>query len=259
MTILPSKVISKLQQNAQNVRNICVLAHVDHGKTSICDALIASNGIISKKLSGKVRYLDYRDDEQLRQITMKSTAISLYTQLGENHHLLNLVDSPGHIDFSGEVSSAVRVADGAIVVVDCVEGVCVQTQTVLRQAASEGLQMILVINKLDRLVFEKSMSIEEATEHIEKLVTDVNNATAVISDENGLVFGDDYFDPIKGNVVFGSAIDGWAFDLLSIAAVYAQKMKTTEENLIKLLWGIQIFYSKSFFFCHYLLILQHEN
>ncbi|BFU19921.1 elongation factor 2, putative [Entamoeba histolytica HM-1:IMSS-B] len=237
MTILPSKVILKLQQNAANVRNICVLAHVDHGKTSICDALIASNGIISKKLSGKVRYLDYRDDEQVRQITMKTSSISLYTQLGDQHHLLNLVDSPGHVDFSGEVSSAVRLTDGALLVVDCIEGVCVQTQTVLRQAASEGLQMILIINKIDRLVFEKNFSIEEATDHLEQLVNSVNNATAVITDDNGTVFGDDYFDPIKGNVVFASAIDGWGFDLVAISEIYAKKFGMKEESLRNILWG----------------------
>ncbi|ELP93278.1 elongation factor, putative [Entamoeba invadens IP1] len=239
MTILPSKVISKLQQNQQNVRNICVLAHVDHGKTSICDSLIASNGIISKKLTGKVRYLDYREDEQQRQITMKSTAISLYAQNPEQteHYLINLVDSPGHVDFSGEVSSAVRVTDGAIVVVDCVEGVCVQTNTVIRQAAADGLHLVLVINKIDRLVFEKSFSIDEATSHLEILLASINKITSLVTDQSGLVFGENYFDPIKGNVVFASAIDGWGFDLEMISTIYSKRFGMKTDALKSLMWG----------------------
>ncbi|KAL7717789.1 Elongation factor-like 1 [Entamoeba marina] len=235
MSVLPTKVISKLQENTKNVRNICVLAHVDHGKTSLCDALIASNGIISKKLTGKVRYLDYRDDEQLRQITMKSTAISLYAQHETEHHLLNLVDSPGHIDFSGEVSSAVRVTDGALIVVDCVEGVCVQTQMVLRQAASEGLEMVLVINKIDRLIFEKDFSIEEATEYLERLLTSVNSVVAIITGNKE--DQDDYFSPAVGNVVFCSAIDGWGFDVSSIATIYSERFGLQNDVLKAMIWG----------------------
>eukprot|EP00116_Pleurobrachia_bachei_P013020 sb/3473282/ len=110
-----------LQQNTKNIRNLCILAHVDHGKTTIADSLIASNGIISQRLAGKLRYLDNLTQEKARGITMKSSAISLHHRYGGEDFLLNLIDSPGHVDFSGEVSTAVRLCDGSYIVVDVVE------------------------------------------------------------------------------------------------------------------------------------------
>jgi ribosome assembly protein 1 len=146
--------------------------------------LIATNGIISPKLAGKIRYLDSRPDEQLRGITMESSAISLYfsmlrrssphTTPEKREYLINLIDSPGHIDFSSEVSTASRLCDGAVVLVDAVEGVCSQTVTVLRHTWVEQLKPILVINKLDRLVTELKMSPTEAYLHLSRLLEQVN-------------------------------------------------------------------------------------
>ncbi|KAH8705347.1 putative ribosome biogenesis protein Ria1 [Talaromyces proteolyticus] len=174
----------RLQHNPDDIRNICILAHVDHGKTSLTDSLIATNGIISPKLAGKIRYLDSRPDEQLRGITMESSAISLYFSMlrrsapdaapQTKEYLINLIDSPGHIDFSSEVSTASRLCDGALVLVDAVEGVCSQTVTVLRQTWVEKLKPLLVINKMDRLVTELKMSPAEAYSHLSKLLEQVN-------------------------------------------------------------------------------------
>ncbi|KAI9683956.1 MAG: Cytoplasmic GTPase/eEF2-like protein (ribosomal biogenesis) [Trizodia sp. TS-e1964] len=184
MPVVNSDKLISLQSNADCVRNICILAHVDHGKTSLTDGLLATNGIISAKLAGKIRYLDSRPDEQLRGITMESSAISLYFPLlrrttsdapaEQQEYLINLIDSPGHIDFSSEVSTASRLSDGAVVLVDAVEGVCSQTVTVLRLTWTEHLKPLLVINKVDRLITELKMSPSEAYTHLSKLLEQVN-------------------------------------------------------------------------------------
>ncbi|KAK0144951.1 Elongation factor-like GTPase 1 [Merluccius polli] len=169
--------IIALQKNPANIRNLCILAHVDHGKTTLADCLVASNGIISSRLAGKLRYLDSREDEQLRGITMKSSAISLHYAFGEKEYLLNLIDSPGHVDFSSEVSTAVRLCDGAVVVVDAVEGVCPQTQAVMRQAWLENIRPVLVLNKMDRLITELKLTSLEAFTHLQKILQQVNAVT----------------------------------------------------------------------------------
>ncbi|KAF3384658.1 Ribosome assembly protein 1 [Penicillium rolfsii] len=279
----------RLQRKPEDIRNICILAHVDHGKTSLTDSLIATNGIISPKLAGKIRYLDSRPDEQLRGITMESSAISLFFSMLRRsspdaapvpkEYLINLIDSPGHIDFSSEVSTASRLCDGAVVLVDAVEGVCSQTVTVLRQTWVEQLKPILVINKMDRLVTELMMSPSEAYSHLSRLLEQINavigsfyqgermeedlqwrermedrvNAAAKtknkgledesapsVSDFAEFEERDDedlYFAPEKNNVIFCSAVDGWAFTVRQFAAIYEKKLGIKRTILEKVLWG----------------------
>ncbi|KAL7405987.1 hypothetical protein ABVT39_011453 [Epinephelus coioides] len=237
-------------------------------KTTLADCLVASNGIISSRLAGKLRYLDSREDEQIRGITMKSSAISLHYRHGDQEYLLNLIDSPGHVDFSSEVSTAVRLCDGAIVVVDAVEGVCPQTQVVLRQAWLENIKPVLVINKIDRLIMELKLTSQEAYTHLQKILEQVNAVTGTLFTSKvleeraekekeekeselssrdqvydwsaGLEEADDsqlYFSPDQGNVVFASAIDGWGFSIQQFAHIYSQRMGIKEEVLLKTLWG----------------------
>lgn len=265
-----TELVNILQRNPKNIRNICILAHVDHGKTTLADSLIASNGIISQRLAGKLKYMDSREDEQIRGITMKSSAISLYYKSAmEEEYLINLIDSPGHVDFSSEVSTAVRLCDGAIVVIDVVEGVCPQTQAVLRQAWSERLKPILVLNKMDRLITELKLSPHEAANHLQQVLEKVNAVTGslfsaevleksnknetlngTVSNESvsdmvydwsaGLELTDDsdlYFSPNMGNVVFASATDGWGFTIEDFSKLYAKKLGIQENILLKTLWG----------------------
>ncbi|XP_060899710.1 elongation factor-like GTPase 1 isoform X1 [Labrus mixtus] len=261
--------IIALQKSPANTRNLCILAHVDHGKTTLADCLVASNGIISSRLAGKLRYLDSREDEQIRGITMKSSAISLHYKKGDQEYLLNLIDSPGHVDFSSEVSTAVRLCDGAIVVVDAVEGLCPQTQVVLRQAWLENIRPVLVINKIDRLIMELKLTSQEAYSHLQKILEQVNAVTGALFTSRvleeraekekeeeiekemlsgdqlydwsaGLEEADDsllYFSPDQGNVVFASAIDGWGFSIQQFAEIYSQKMGIKAEVLLRTLWG----------------------
>ncbi|XP_028707062.2 elongation factor-like GTPase 1 isoform X2 [Macaca mulatta] len=212
-----------LQKNTANIRNICVLAHVDHGKTTLTDCLISSNGIISSRLAGKLRYMDSREDEQIRGITMKSSAISLHYATGNEEYLINLIDSPGHVDFSSEVSTAVRICDGCIIVVDAVEGVCPQ------------------INALTGTLFTSKVLEERAERETESQVNPHSEQGEQVYDwSTGLEDTDDsqlYFSPEQGNVVFTSAIDGWGFGIEHFARIYSQKIGIKKEVLMKTLWG----------------------
>ncbi|XP_033159015.1 elongation factor-like GTPase 1 [Drosophila mauritiana] len=267
MPVVEGSDLVQLQRRRQQVRNICILAHVDHGKTTLADSLVASNGIISQRMAGKLRYLDNRSDEQERGITMKSSSISLYYQeaeemAGNPDYLINLIDSPGHVDFSSEVSTAVRLCDGAIVVVDVVEGVGPQTRACLKQIYEEQLKPVLVLNKLDRLILEKQMDPLDAYFHLCQVLEQVNAVLGSIfaSDilakeditkkdnyESALEEVDDselYFSPSSGNVIFCSAYDGWAFSVRDFAAMYAKRLEMSRKDLENVLWGDFYYNSK---------------
>jgi len=239
--------IHELMYNPELIRNMSVIAHVDHGKSTLTDSLIAKAGIIAMKAAGDDRYMDTRDDEKERGITIKSTGVSLFfdctmkdgSKLG---HIFNLIDSPGHVDFSSEVTAALRVTDGALVVVDCVEGVCVQTETVLRQAMQERIKPVLFVNKVDRNILELQVDGESMYTNFVRVIGNVNGIISTYEDEK---MGDLELHPGKGNVAFGSGKECWAFTLKRFATMYAKKFKMDEEKMQKKLWGDWFFDAKA--------------
>ena len=156
------------------IRNIAICAHIDHGKTTFSDNLLAGAGMISQDLAGKMQVLDFHEDEQQRGITIDTSAVSMVHTVNEKEHLINLLDTPGHVDFGGDVTRAMRAADGCIVLVCAVEGMMPQTETVLRQALKERVKPILFINKVDRLIKELKLNPEQMQQRFVKIITGVN-------------------------------------------------------------------------------------
>jgi len=337
--------IRSLMDVPTNIRNMSVIAHVDHGKSTLSDSLISHAGIIAKAAAGDTRFMQTRADEQARTITIKCSSVSLFFEMhkdevntlddkaieaaakraaekeanaakeaedakkrddakaaeaaekakraaetgdyddvdlgisssgvcddGEEEYdaeanaegeddnkgdetfvptkiipldqlvknkdnrpfLINLIDSPGHVDFSSEVTAALRVTDGALVVVDCVEGVCVQTETVLRQAIMERIRPVVFVNKVDRLFLELQADLEEAYQSFSRAIESVNVVVATYDDGR---FGDNQVYPERGTVGFGSGKMAWGFTLKKFAKMYASKFGVPEDKMITQLWG----------------------
>jgi len=249
--------IRAIMDNKKNIRNMSVIAHVDHGKSTLTDSLVSKAGIIAGAKAGETRFTDTRKDEQDRCITIKSTAISLYYELAKedmqyikqdydpdnNHFLINLIDSPGHVDFSSEVTAALRVTDGALVVVDCVSGVCVQTETVLRQAIMERIRPVLFMNKMDLALLTLQLDKEDLYQTFQRIIENVNVIVGTYGEDGGPM-GDIAVDPKNGTVGFGSGLHGWAFTLKDFAKMYVNKFKIEEAQLMKRLWGNQYYHPK---------------
>ncbi|NP_001083165.1 uncharacterized protein LOC398780 [Xenopus laevis] len=259
--------IRTIMDKKSNIRNMSVIAHVDHGKSTLTDSLVCKAGIIASARAGETRFTDTRKDEQERCITIKSTAISLYYELSENDlafikqckegagFLINLIDSPGHVDFSSEVTAALRVTDGALVVVDCVSGVCVQTETVLRQAIAERIKPVLMMNKMDRALLELQLEPEELYLTFQRIVENVNVIISTYGEGESGPMGNIMIDPVIGTVGFGSGLHGWAFTLKQFAEMYVAKFASKGdktkvnpadrakkvEDMMKKLWGDKYF------------------
>ncbi|MFH1443063.1 MAG: elongation factor EF-2 [Candidatus Micrarchaeota archaeon] len=198
----------KMMSNRENIRNIGIVAHVDHGKTTLSDSLVALAGLISQELAGEQRVLDYDEQEQARGITIKAANISIpYTYEGQPY-LINLIDTPGHVDFGGHVTRAMRAVDGAIVVIDCVEGIMPQTETVLRQALKEKVKPVVFINKIDRYINELKLDAAQMQQRFLKIITGVNKLITTYASEE---FKTEWqIEVPKGNVAFGTAFNKWA-------------------------------------------------
>merc|ERR1711988_525215 len=239
--------IRTIMDKTANIRSMSVIAHVDHGKSTLTDSLICKAGIISAKAAGDARFTDTRADEQERGVTIKSTGVSLYFEYddddgkGGQAHLINLIDSPGHVDFSSEVTAALRITGGAMVVVDCIEGCAVQTETVLRQALQERVKPCLFVNKVDRCILELQMEPEDMYNRFRNAIENVN---VIIATYHDTLMGDVQVAPEKGTVAFGSGLHGWGFNVERFAKIYSVKMGVDKEKMMKRLWGDNYFNQK---------------
>ncbi|MDY6778061.1 MAG: elongation factor EF-2 [Candidatus Nanohaloarchaea archaeon] len=217
--------IMEIIGSPEQIRNIGIVAHIDHGKTTLTDNLLARAGMISDQLAGEQLFMDYDDQEQERGITIYSANVSMVHELDGDEYLINLIDTPGHVDFGGDVTRAMRAVDGALVVVDAVDGVMPQTETVLRQALKERVKPILFINKVDRLIKELQLDEEEMQQRFQKIIAEVNELIRKMAPDE---FVDEWQVNVKdGTVAFGSALLNWA-----ISIPYMQKSGVDFEQII---------------------------
>ena len=200
--------VTELMDKPQRIRNIGIVAHIDHGKTTLSDNLLAGAGMISEELAGHQLFMDSDAEEQARGITIDASNVSMVHEYGGEEYLINMIDTPGHVDFGGDVTRAMRAVDGAVVVVDAVEGTMPQTETVLRQALKEGVKPVLFINKVDRLINEIKVDQTEMQIRLGRVIDKVNK---LIKGMNEKMYNDGWkLDAAKGTVAFGSALYNWA-------------------------------------------------
>ena len=199
---------TELMRDPKHIRNIGIVAHIDHGKTTLSDNLLAGAGIISEELAGKQLFMDSDEEEQSRGITIDASNVSMVHEFEGQEYLINMIDTPGHVDFGGDVTRAMRAVDGAVVLVDAVEGTMPQTETVLRQALKEQVRPVLFINKVDRLINELKVDEMEMQIRLGKVIDKVNKLIKGMNEEaynNGWKL-----DAAQGTVAFGSALYNWA-------------------------------------------------
>ena len=206
-----AELVHELMYNPDQILNIGIAAHIDHGKTTLSDNLLAGAGLMSEELAGKQLVLDFDEQEQDRGITIDAANISMVHDFEGKSYLINLIDTPGHVDFGGDVTRAMRAIDGCIIVVCAVEGVMPQTETVVRQALKERVKPVLFINKVDRLIKELKLSPEEMQNRFMKIITHVNKLIKQLAPPE---FKEEWQVNVNdGSVAFGSAYLNWAISV----------------------------------------------
>ncbi|MCD4760136.1 elongation factor EF-2 [archaeon] len=220
-----SDIIKEVMKVPKHIRNIAIAAHIDHGKTTFSDNLLAGAGMLSEELAGKQCALDFHDDESERGITIDSASVSMVHKVEGQDYLINLIDTPGHVDFGGDVTRAMRAVDGAVVLCCAVEGIMPQTETVLKQALREKVKPILFINKVDRLIKEVKLTPEAMQQKFVGIISEVNKFIEIHAPEE---FKQEWKVNIQdGSVAFGSAFHNWGISL-----PYMQKKNITFKDII---------------------------
>jgi elongation factor 2 len=217
--------VMRISQHPKQIRNIAICAHIDHGKTTFSDNLLAGAGMMSEHDAGSARKLDFHEDEQERGITIDSASVSMVHKVDDTEYLVNLIDTPGHVDFGGDVTRAMRAVDGAVVLVCASEGAMPQTETVLRQALKERVRPTLFINKTDRLIKELKLTPEQMQQRFIKYIAEVNRIIKNVAPEEYKELWQVSIE--KGTVAFGSAFHNWGISL-----PYMQKKGVSFKEII---------------------------
>ena len=203
--------IKELMYEPEYIRNIGICAHIDHGKTTLSDNLLAGAGLISEDLASEALGMDTKEDEQKRGITIDAANASMVQDYDGKKYLINLIDTPGHVDFGGDVTRAMRAVDGAVVVVCAVDGVMPQTETVLKQALRENVKPVLFINKVDRLINELKLTPEELLNQLTSIIVEVNGLIKSLAPKDKRA---EWMVNVEdGSVAFGSAFKNWAINV----------------------------------------------
>lgn len=217
--------VAEAMKRPSLIRNIAIAAHIDHGKTTLSDNLLSGAGMISEELSGKQRFMDFHEDETSRGITIDAANVSMVHNVEGTDFLINLIDTPGHVDFGGDVTRAMRAVDGAVVLACAVEGIMPQTETVLRQALKEKVRPILFINKADRLIKELKLTPEMMQERFIRVIDKLNELITKIAPP-------EYKKKWRVNVNDGSVIFGAAFSNWALSVPYMQKKGLNFKQII---------------------------
>ena len=205
------KKATALMKDQKMIRNIGTAAHIDHGKTTFSDNLIAGAGMMSEELAGDACALDYDEQEAARGITINAASASMVLDYDGKNYLVNLIDTPGHVDFGGDVTRAMRALDGVFILCCAVEGIMPQTETVIRQALKERVKPMLFINKVDRMIVEQQVTPEMMIDKFSKIVTEFNQKIANILPKP---LNKEWQVSIQdGTVAFGSAKKNWAISV----------------------------------------------
>jgi len=226
------------------IRNVTLLGHLHHGKTTFVDCLMRQThpGLVDRE-ERHLRYTDTLFTEQERGVSIKSIPVTLVLpDIKGKSHLFNILDTPGHVNFSDEVTAAMRISDGVVLFVDAAEGVMLNTERLIKHAVQEKMAITVCINKIDRLMLELKLPPQDAYFKLRHIVEEINGLLSLYSDqENPLMVS-----PILGNVCFASSQYGVCFTLKSFANIYAQTYPGVNyKELARRLWGDMYFNSKT--------------
>eukprot|EP00096_Caligus_rogercresseyi_P007196 TRINITY_DN2497_c0_g1_i1.p1 TRINITY_DN2497_c0_g1~~TRINITY_DN2497_c0_g1_i1.p1 ORF type:complete len:1000 (-),score=294.47 TRINITY_DN2497_c0_g1_i1:401-3334(-) len=244
-TSYSSVYLQEMMEIPSRVRNVAFLGHLHHGKSSFADCLVQQTHPGFRTKDDKpIRYTDTLFTEQERGVSIKAMPLSLICQgiRGQKSYLLNLFDTPGHVNFSDEVTAAMRLSDGVVIFVDASEGVMLNTERLIKHAVQEQMAITICINKIDRLILELKLPPQDAYYKLRHIVEEINGLLSLYSDKNS----EQIISPLLGNVCFASSQYSLCFTLKSFAKLYSDTFEYLDEKeFARRLWGDIYFNAKT--------------